>query len=63
MLPVASTGNKAKSGALIPALGAICGLNCFNLQATVSKGFFLAQFLTETSDFMFRLAGKLKHGV
>jgi len=63
MLAVASTRKTAKSGAIVTALGAICGLICFNLQATVPEAFFLAQFLAETSDFMFRLASKVKHAV
>jgi hypothetical protein len=41
------------------------GLICFNLQAIVPQCFFVEQFLSETSDFMFQrfLRSKLKHGV
>jgi hypothetical protein len=44
---------------------AIVGLICFNLQTIVPQCFFVEQFLSETSDFMFQrfLRSKLKHGV
>jgi hypothetical protein len=41
------------------------GLICFNLQPIVPQCFFVEQFLSESSDFMFQrfLRSKLKHGI